>query len=300
MNTTSATSLEQLIAHNPLYQIITNNRLHVLLTVVGLIGLVFAIEHLPYSPAVMSAVVSLIYGSYVLNIAFDRIEDETNYGPHYQVFWRSTWATAIAILVLMGFPLALAISHTPETTLITLLVMVPASMYSIPFLHGGGSGPRRIKDIPLLKNSACALVWGAAVVLLPHVFLNVPLSSTSWALFSLLVAMNFYVEVLWDLRDIDGDRKTGRMHSLPMLLGKQHTLSLLQALNATIMLMTLWFVHTGWIPRLFLVYASLGIYNIFFITGYLKGDTTVKSHIYVMTNAAMVCIFAAIESGLAG
>lgn len=86
-------------------------------------------------------------------------------------------------------------------------------MYAIPLYHG-----RRLKDLPGLKGPYVAAVWAVSFA---------GLVGAGYSLIFLLILIN---TILFDMRDLVGDRAAG-VQSLPVLLGSSRTIYLLAALD---------------------------------------------------------------------
>lgn len=90
----------------------------------------------------------------------------------------------------------------------------------------------RLKDIPALKNISIALSWAVVGTFLPLAVSFKPFASIV-LIFSFIFVKCFINSVLFDVRDIEGDRVNG-VRTIPVLLGLNNTKYLLLALNSTL------------------------------------------------------------------
>jgi 4-hydroxybenzoate polyprenyltransferase len=113
----------------------------------------------------------------------------------------------------------------------------------------------RLKDIPVMKNLLVALTWAFGITAL-----------TAWGetdaygiafIFYFLLAKSFINTVLYDIRDLEGDRRSG-VRTIPVLVGQKWTAVILLALNSTLLpclmlaarswqLLAFWLVIYGYI-----------------------------------------------------
>ena len=122
-------------------------------------------------------------------------------------------------------------------------------LYSIKLMPGffTKSGKAfRLKDIPSSKDLFSALAWCVATVLIP--FYSTPSSAHNYdslALALFFVFILVYIRcLLFDIRDIQGDRMVGR-ETIPIIIGKEKTKVLLFILAGllAVVLATLGFLH---------------------------------------------------------
>jgi 4-hydroxybenzoate polyprenyltransferase len=70
-------------------------------------------------------------------------------------------------------------------------------------------GKRRLKEFFIIKNIAPSIDWATAMVLLPLLFDNEDLTLKAWLCWAYTFAAAFFIEVMWDIRDRQGDLKSG-------------------------------------------------------------------------------------------
>ncbi len=93
----------------------------------------------------------------------------------------------------------------------------------------------RLKDIPFVKNFVVAFSWGVTCTLLPVAYMvDSPEMKTLGAVFYFMLVMTFIAAVLYDVRDVKGDKEIG-VRTIPVVLGERKTTWILLALNSTLL-----------------------------------------------------------------
>jgi len=124
---------------------------------------------------------------------------------------------------------------------------------------------QRLKDIPASKDVFVALAWATVCVL-------VPASAKVWgginfsimASFVFVFLVSYIRSVLFDIRDIQGDRFVGR-ETIPILIGKEKTKIFLLAISGLAAIGLLIFSRIGWLSSLgYLLIIPIG-YTIFYL-----------------------------------
>jgi 4-hydroxybenzoate polyprenyltransferase len=130
----------------------------------------------------------------------------------------SALVAAAAASVLVAIPLLRGDGITLTLVLGGALVCLS---YSVPILGW------RLKDLPVMKTFFAPTIVAAAIFTLPWLHEGAPANRTLFAL-TAMRAWGFLLfnMILCDLRDIDGDRRTGTL-SLPAALGVRRTRLLL-------------------------------------------------------------------------
>lgn len=151
---------------------------------------------------------------YIFNKATDLKEDTVNISglpiaaQHYR---------RVMIISLICFLLPLPfLFEWPNLLYLYLGLSVVGYLYSVPLriigLH------QRLKDILFVKNAVSAASWGAIPALVPALYNDQTLSLSAFILWLNYFIFIFAVEVVWDIRDIDGDKASG-VKTLPNVFG---------------------------------------------------------------------------------
>lgn len=103
----------------------------------------------------------------------------------------------------------------------------------------------RLKEIPASKTFFVALAWALVVVVLPALAAPQGLSVMSWGVMAIVLPLVFVRNALFDVFQVQGDRILGK-ETLPVLIGAQKTLAVLQIIMAVMLGMLLLFPVLGW------------------------------------------------------
>lgn len=119
----------------------------------------------------------------------------------------------------------------------------PASLFIIfiPLAANAAYGSRliagvsRLKDIPVVKNLVVAASWALVTALLPATEMTLDLGPlTVVNIFYFMLVKVFINAVLYDIRDVKGDREN-KVRTMPVILGPVKTTAILLALNSTLL-----------------------------------------------------------------
>lgn len=129
-----------------------------------------------------------------------------------------------------SFILALLLSSLANFLALPLLLfpLVSGTLYSVKFFPN----LPRLKDILGVKNIIIALAWAICSTLLPAIFLPEKRYIAIIAVFYFFFLKSFINAVLFDIRDIEGDRISG-VRTIPVVFGRQKTKNLLLILSST-------------------------------------------------------------------
>ncbi len=172
----------------------------------------------------------ITFSTYSLNKLTDMAEDSINM-PERVKFIRDR--RQLILLTSLGaylLSIPLAFSVTPKALPILFVPLLANLLYSSRLLPG----IPRMKDIPVMKNVFVATSWAMVCTLLPSVDIsNVPRMTALAVLYFMFVKV-FINTILYDIRDVDGDRASG-VKTIPVLLGTKKTTMIQLAINSTIL-----------------------------------------------------------------
>lgn len=127
------------------------------------------------------------------------------------------------IAIIFFLPLVILFYH--NLSLFPYLIALPfAFFYTVP-LWGFR---KRIKDLLIIKNSYSAvIIWSGSIFFAACCYTNLRIIDLlEFGRFYQLLVITFVVEVIWDIRDLDGDVKFG-IKTLPNTIGVNKTKLLL-------------------------------------------------------------------------
>jgi len=133
-----------------------------------------------------------------------------------------------ALLILLDKPLAIPIIFIP---------LAANAVYGSRLIPG----IPRLKDVPVVKNFVVAISWALVTALLPAMQMMPKNDSVIASVLYFMLAKVFINAVLFDVRDVKGDRDMG-IRTMPVLLGTRSTTAILLGLNSTLLLCL---IHLG-------------------------------------------------------
>lgn len=169
------------------------------------------------------------FSLYSLNKLTDLKEDSINM-PERLNFLRGRRNLIKAYSIVAYFLGAfLAFLYSPPSVAILAFPLIANVFYGsklLPFLP-------RIKDIPIMKNIVVSAAWAITTTLLPaaHTMDKV---WTIAAVICFMLIKGFINTVLYDIRDIIGDKENG-IKTLPVLIGSEKTVLVLLTINAMLL-----------------------------------------------------------------
>lgn len=157
---------------------------------------------------------------YIGNRYFDFKEDaisqptETRHSKH------------LLAIVVAAYTIPFLIFTVTEKPLLPFLFLAVLTLiYSTPLVNGF-----RVKQIPFIKNACAAGTWWITVAFFVHYYVE----QTQTLLEACIITATIFpimliIELLWDVRDIEGDRKS-QNHTIPVLFGLTATKVLIFAI----------------------------------------------------------------------
>jgi len=176
------------------------------------------------------AVFLISFSVYTLDKIADLDKDVTNMPDRMRFLkGKKTLVMTCAVAAFL-FSMALAFLDKPLSLLIILVPVGANAIYGTRLIPG----LPRLKDIPVMKNVVVAISWALVTILIPALHLSNP---DSWLVFMVVYFMfikTFIDTVLYDVRDVKGDRENG-VRTIPVLLGSEKTVIVLLALNSSLL-----------------------------------------------------------------
>lgn len=177
------------------------------------------------------AVFLVSFSVYTLDKIADLDKDTTNMPERLRFLkGRKNLAFAYSIAAYL-LSMLLAFFDRPLASLIILIPMAANAVYGTKLIPG----LPRLKDIPVMKNVVVATSWALVTVLFPAMHLSDP----AWWIVIMsvyfMLVKTFIDTVLYDIRDVKGDRENG-VRTIPVLIGPKKTVGVLLALNSTLLL----------------------------------------------------------------
>lgn len=190
----------------------------------------FSLYCTPKSYPLLFATFLVIYSVYGLNKITDTEEDQLNAPERSNLISRHETLFKYSTVLCYILAVIIGLVYGWEVLLVLIFPLMAGVVYSIK-IH-----PRipRLKDIFAVKSLIVALSWTVGNTFLPIVDLNAHLMVMTLIFFFFFVK-SFINTVLFDLSDVEGDRKIGAM-TIPVVIGSGNTIKILLILNSTLLI----------------------------------------------------------------
>ncbi|NYT17827.1 MAG: UbiA family prenyltransferase [Methanomicrobiales archaeon] len=255
------------------------------------------LHEVPFNPIVFVLGMLITYSVYNLNRKTDESEDAINHSKRYaftKKYEKLLFSTAIGAYILA---LVLSWLHGPAVVLISAIPLLSGLIYSTP-IFPRGFPYRRLKEIPVAKSLLVAVAWALPPALLPVYIAGSLPGMITLAVILFFFSLVFINTVLFDMRDVEGDRLTG-VRTIPVCIGIPNTTRLLTLVNI-IFGVSVVFLLWGEIPLMYLVLIIAGIfYAQWYIRNYQQISQSnllcdlIADGQFIALGLFMVCIVAA-------
>jgi 4-hydroxybenzoate polyprenyltransferase len=196
----------------------------------------------------------MTFSMYTMNRITDFKEDLINH-PERSRFIKK-FGKILRVLAVLSYVLVFIISAVKGglTFLPPFIVIIFGFLYSYPWIPKKSGRYRRLKDIVIIKNLTVSVMWAVTTVLVPVFYSYYNFSYSVLVVFLFVIFRLMINTVLFDARDVEGDKKEG-VNTIPMVLGIGKSKLLLYLLNLTISVIIIISVFYGVLP--FLAYFLL-------------------------------------------
>ncbi|MCE9671352.1 UbiA family prenyltransferase [Myxococcus stipitatus] len=269
--------------------VIFNNRLHVALMPAALTLFWNVALGLPLPAEYLLMTTLHTAGGYWWNMVTDAVEDSINYPRRGRFIWPDSRLTLLLILACFVGSLFLAARAGWLFVLYGTVMNVLGTLYGLRMRLPGGR-EFRVKSVLGLKNLYAAFFWSVSLVLSPYVYLGRVPDGRAALVVAISCMISLFVELLWDVRDIAGDRVAG-MRTLPIVLGEERSRWLLHGANVVYAALLLYGLASGLLPSPYavaLVHAALvAVYVEHF---FRRADRQLSSHLYLLFGGVFIGI----------
>jgi 4-hydroxybenzoate polyprenyltransferase len=211
------------------YEFLMFSSVFVGLAAIGMVYTSCFLQGLSLSYPITAIMFLTAYSVYNLNRKTDENEDAVNHQGRYAFTKQNESSLFISAVLAYGAAVTISVFYGAYAIFITLIPLIAGILYSIKWLPHG-SRYRRLKDIPVVKNTVVAFAWSGILSLLP-VSLNgrIPDEMTFIAFF-MFFSYAFIASTIPDIRDLFGDAQAG-IRTIPVLFGEHKTRKFLMGLN---------------------------------------------------------------------
>jgi 4-hydroxybenzoate polyprenyltransferase len=208
-----------------------------------------------------------IFSTYGLNKLTDIKEDTINNPKRADtikkigVFFKFSVAISFMLSIILG------LLENIMTLFVILLPLFLGALYSVKLK----SNLPRLKDITGVKNITVALSWSVGTTFLPVIYLSEKDILSVILIFYLFFLKSCINSVIFDIRDIEGDRESN-IRTIPVLLGRDKTKRLLLILNSTLIPWLIFTYYKGFFHRYFYILIFLIIYGYWYILNFSRDN----------------------------
>ena len=186
----------------------------------------FLIYNINVDFSLLLAAFFLTFTVYNLNKLSDIKEDSINLPERARFISKNK--KFITYVTIISYLAALSLSFL-QNFLATFVILFP---FCIGLIYSIKLSNFRLKDILAVKNIVVALPWAVMGTFLPLAVLYTVLTKIMLIFYFFFIRL-FINTVLFDVRDIEGDRMSG-VRTIPVVFGRQKTKTLLFSLNSTL------------------------------------------------------------------
>jgi len=172
----------------------------------------------------------MTFSVYGLNKLTDLNEDGINMPERIAYISRRKRMILYCSLGAYVLCLIIAFFQNPKVIPLVLVPIVANAAYSSRLIPG----LPRLKDIPVMKNVVVAVSWAVVCTLIPGMHMDPVQKGLIAIIIYFMVVRDFIATVLYDIRDIEGDRISG-VRTMPVILGTERTTKILLLLNSTLL-----------------------------------------------------------------
>jgi len=195
----------------------------------------------------------LTFSIYQYNRLTDDVEDSANNPESFHDAKKNEiLITYVSFYLLSIIALIIAYQFGMTAFWVTLVIEIIGFLYNhkcFPdFLSNMLGGARRLKDIYVVKNLTPPIDWATALVFLPLIFENEPLSLQAWICWAYVFICTFFIEVMWDMRDRHGDLISG-IKTIANSFSLYKTKVILNTLNAASGIGIMFATYKGVLPQ---------------------------------------------------
>jgi 4-hydroxybenzoate polyprenyltransferase len=178
----------------------------------------------------------ITFGIYGLNKLTDFKEDMINSPERARTIKKIETIFKFSVLISFILSLILGFLDNILTLPVLFFPLFLGILYSVKLTKNFP----RLKDITGVKNITIALSWAVVSALLPVIYVSHRGIVLILLVFYFFFFKSYINSIIFDIRDIEGDRMSG-VRTIPVSLGREKTKLLLLVLNTTLLLWLLIF-----------------------------------------------------------
>jgi len=264
----------------------------------GAVYLVQLVLGLPQDPNPILILFLVTFAIYNFNRHTDKEEDQINHPE--RVAFISKYGKALAVLSLFAYITAIILSlyGGRGAQLLVMLPLVAVMLYSLRWFPKNSGTIKRLKELFITKNFVVSGAWTTTVVFLPIFYSEQGITMLSLILFTFFFIRLFINTVVFDMRDVFGDRKR-EVHSLPVMLGYNYSRKLMIALNLFTLTFTAILPVIGAVPEMFYLFTVSVLYGqVYLLLSASKKNLRFLCDVIVDGEFSVLAIIVMVSQGL--
>jgi len=231
----------------------------------------------------------ITFGVYGLNKLTDLKEDAINNPDRANTIRKIE--VVFKLTVALSFILSMVLGFLVDFLTIPVLIfpLFLGTLYSVKL----SKNLPRLKEIRGVKNLTIALSWSVVSTFLPVIYILEKKEVLIILIFYLFFTKSLINSILFDIRDIEGDRKSN-IRTIPIYLGKDKTIRLLLILNSTFIPWLIIANHAGFFHEYLLVLLFLILYGYWYILHFSRKISKIgkSMDLFVDGEFIIIAIFA--------
>lgn len=202
----------------------------------------------------------ITFSVYGLNKLTDLKEDLINNPDRAKTIKKIEIIFKFTVTLAFIFSIVLGFMVDTLTLPVIIFPLAIGILYSVKF----SKNLPRLKDITGMKNITIALSWAVVATFLPAIYSSEKRTILIILIFYLFSIKSLINSILFDIRDIKGDREN-KIRTIPVFLGKNKTIKLLLILNTTLIPWIIFAYFWGFFYKYFSVLIFLILYGYWYI-----------------------------------
>jgi len=201
------------------------------------------LQGLPVNPLLILTASLYVYAMHVLNRFSNRKASSISSFRKESYLLHEKIYVTLALLSMIT-SLGISLVAGPGSFVLLFILSLAGFLYNTPILPDGWRF-QSLKDLPGSKNISTAVAWASVTALLPWIETGPSLTPAVLTAFFFVAGLVFIRSALSDILDIQSDRLIGR-ETLPVLIGEQKTLMLLEGVSVLLFALLLAAHPVGW------------------------------------------------------
>ncbi len=226
-----------------------------------------------------------IFSTYGLNKLTDLKEDAINTPERAKTIKKMGLIFKLSVAASFILSLFLGLLVNVLIPPVLLFPLVLGILYSVKL----SSNLPRLKDITGVKNITIALSWSVGTTFLPAIYFLEKKIIIIILIFYLFFLKSIINSILFDIRDINGDRMNN-VRTIPVLLGIKKTKKLLLILNSTLIPWLIFSYFQGFFNRYLFILIFAIFYGYWYIMYFCKDAKKISMSLDLLVDGEFIII----------